>query len=160
MSEEHGVTIQEIVKWNGYFLIFLIFAVGMYWIWSSAVKKEIDTSSIANDIYISKFLEDSDCLAYNQNGVTNIGIIDVKKFNSGVLKSCLNRKGFSARLVLNYENKSMTAFNNEDVYILNSRLCFSSRYKCNSKKFYLLTVDQDKIYEATLDVSGVLDVIS
>lgn len=159
MSEEHGITIQEIVKWNGYFLIFLIFALGMYWMWSNAVKKEIDTSSMTNDIYMSKFLEDGDCLAYSENGATKIGIIDAKKFNSGVLESCLNRKGFSARLVLNYNNKNMTAFNNEDAYILDSRLCFSSKYKCNSKKFYLLAADQDKIYEATLDVSGVLGVI-
>lgn len=157
MDKKGDFTIQQLIQWTGYLLVFLVFFAAFYWIYSSAVRKEIDTSDITNDVYMMKFLSDSDCLAYDENGMVKTGVIDANKFSSDILDSCLKREGFSAKLILRYGNASMTIFNNEDDYGLDSRLCFSPKYKCESREFYVAINDDNKLYNGMINVSVVLN---
>ena len=158
MNKRGDFTVQQMVQWIGYMIIFIFFFVITYYIISGAVKKEVDISDATIDIYMVRFLEDGDCLAYQKNGVADRGVIDINKFNSVVLNNCLNRDGFSAQLSLNYNGKILDATNNEDEFTLDSRLCFSPRYHCKSKEFYTLVLGSNKLHNATMNMSVVLNV--
>lgn len=158
MNKKGAIEAKEMGKWIA-FIIFMIFCVFLFYLVTTRMIRIVaDTSNEAIDIYTLKFVKDSDCLAFNLYGIKIVGVIDVKKFNSGLLTNCLNRKGFSSKLVLKYANESLIAFNNEESYQLDNRLCFSSKYKCVSKEFYIIVNDKDKIFNASLNISGVLNV--
>ncbi len=124
---------------------------------NSATSREVNIGPLVNEIYASRLLLASTCLGYDDGTRTQLGVIDSDKFTPERLDQCLNKKAFSAKLTLTYQNKTIEAFNNKDAYIIDSRLCFSEKYACgiSSPSRYIAVFDNGVIHQGIINMSVV-----
>lgn len=140
------------------FLIILYFFV-LASIVGSGINREVHVGKMSNEIYANRLILSESCLGYNDGVRSHLGIIDSEKLTSERLDSCLKNSRFSAKLDLNYNSNNVVAYNNKVSYLVNSKLCFSGRYKCGilSPKKFIAVYDKGTVYQGILDISAVFD---
>lgn len=127
-----------------------------YSILHTAVNTEVDLKELPNEIYANRLLYAGSCLAFSDIK-TYVGVIDPKKIETTRLTNCLKNQRFSAKITLSYNGKQMEGYNNKDAYLLESKLCFSDRYRCGveSPKRYVAVADNGTLYPGTMEISTV-----
>ena len=140
------------------FLIILYFFV-IASIVSSGINREVQIGKMSNEIYASRLILSESCLGYNDGARSHIGIIDAEKLTPERLDSCLKNSRFSAKLDVAYNSLNVAVYSNKVSYLVNSKLCFSDRYKCGilSPKRFIAVYDKGTIYQGVLDISVVFD---
>ena len=151
------LTTQEFIEMGFWTFLIIFYFFLIYVLVNTAVAREVDIGNIVNEIYADRLIYASSCTAFNDTLRSYIGVIDAAKVNSERLGACLSKTYFSARLTVAYNNKKLEAYNNKDVYLLNSRLCFDEKYKCGvaSPLRYVAVFDNGTVYPGAINMSVV-----
>lgn len=134
-------------------VFYLIFVTGIIlMILALDVSREVNAGEIEVNTLVKKALYS--CFAYEDVRERPL-VIDIGKFNNKDFNSCLQLSRFSAEFALNYEDKNLKALNNENVYLVNKRLCNFKDYVCLELDKNVLVYD-GKIKTGKLKIHAVI----
>ncbi len=153
------LTTAESIKVGAMTFLIILYFFFLASIISSGINREVHVGKISNEIYVSRLVLSESCIGYNDGIRSHLGIIDIEKLTSERLDICLKNDRFAAKLNITYNSNSIVAYNNKVSYLVNSKLCFSNRYKCGtlSPKKFIAVHDKGTVYPGVLESGVVFD---
>lgn len=109
---------------------------------SMDISREVRVGNVEVNTLIKKALYSGECFAYSDVRDRPL-IIDINKFNNKTIDECIGIDRFSARFQLFLKDKTIEAINNEDRFLVDSRLCSFKGYGCFNFKKSILVYDKE-----------------